>query len=77
LSAGRTGGYHTSHDTIRTIVSAVARGTEAAMRTRLNPDALRVESFGTAEGDALRLEREVAGRTPLCSAMDLCATRPC
>jgi len=46
------------------------------MKTRrLGVDELRVESFATA--DAPAPPREQVGKTPHCSAIDLCPTRPC
>jgi hypothetical protein len=46
------------------------------MRTILDLDALRVQTFETAPPVALSVA-EQAARTPLCSAIDLCPTRPC
>lgn len=45
------------------------------MKTVLNPDALRVEAFETAEAGVPG--PEALARTSLCSAIDLCPTRPC
>lgn len=45
------------------------------MKTVLRLEDLRVESFPLEPQDAPA--REQIARTPLCSAIDLCPTRPC
>ncbi|HEX6039292.1 hypothetical protein [Longimicrobium sp.] len=45
------------------------------MKTSLSLEDLRVESFPTQEAEAPA--REQIARTPYCSAIDLCPTRPC
>lgn len=45
------------------------------MKTILDLDALRVETFEPEPAEVR--ERDVPARTPHCSAIDLCPTRPC
>lgn len=46
------------------------------MKTTLRLDDLRVESFPVRDAAGVP-GRERVARTPLCSAIDLCPTRPC
>ena len=45
-------------------------------KLKLDIEQLDVETFQPARGESEAMAAEVA-RTPLCSAIDLCPTRPC
>jgi hypothetical protein len=49
------------------------------MKTRtLGVEELRVDSFATADAPVpVPVPADAQGRTPQCSAIDLCPTRPC